>query len=119
MRIVHQPIVEQSQSNHSDSEHHQKHQNHHHHHQQPPHHPRHYDPHRDSQQENSDYSWTPYGLHKARRRNNDPLHRPPTLTVLSVLLIERLRSSDAGQYACKPSYAEPANTTVRVISGTK
>lgn len=45
------------------------------------------------------------------------MFRMSTRTVLSILLIDRLRSSDSGHYACKPSYAESANTTVRVLSG--
>ena len=37
-------------------------------------------------------------------------------TTVSRLLIARARPADAGDYACKPSHTEPANTTVHIVS---
>ena len=35
--------------------------------------------------------------------------------IVSILTIDGVRTSDSGEYACKPSYAEFANCTVQVL----
>ena len=42
--------------------------------------------------------------------------RGPKNGYISRLEMKRARSSDAGIYTCKPSYSDPANLTLHVVS---